>query len=146
DFSQKLFGASDEIRLPKIGEEIRRDKVSLAIQRQSAQAGVLAPVRGIIEKINRDVLRYPRLAHDDPYGEGWLLEVAATHLPNDLETLYTGQDSTQWMEEETSRLLEMLDPSVGATLQAGGGLVDDIIGQCPELGWDRLVKEFLRSA
>ena len=146
DFSQKLFGASDEIRLPKVGEEIRRDKVSLAIQRQSAQAGVLAPVRGIIEKINKDVLRYPRLAHDDPYGDGWLLEVAATHLPNDLEALYTGQDSTKWMEEETGRLLEMLDPSVGATLQAGGGLIDDIIGQCPELGWDRLVQEFLRSA
>lgn len=146
DFSQKLFGASDAIRLPGVGEEIRRDKVSLGINRQSAQAGVLAPVRGIIEKINRDVLRYPRLAHDDPYGDGWLLVVAPTNLPQDLDTLYTGQDSTQWIEAETGRLLEMLDPAVGATLQAGGMLVDDVVSQCPELGWDRLVKEFLRSA
>ncbi len=145
DFSQKLFGASDEIRLPRIGEEVRRDKVSLAIARQSAQAGVLAPVRGVIEKVNKDVLRHPRLAHDDPYGEGWLCVVAPTHLPQDLDNLYTGQEATQWIEAETSRLLEMLDPAVGATLQAGGGLVDDVIGQCPELGWDRLVKEFLRS-
>lgn len=146
DFSQKLFGASDEIRLPKIGEEIRREKASLAIQRQSAQAGVLAPVRGIIEKVNKDVLRHPRLTHDDPYGDGWLLVVAPTHLPKDVDNLLIGEASTHWIEEETGRLLEMLDPSVGATLQAGGGLIDDVIGQCPELGWDRLVKEFLRSA
>ncbi len=50
------------------------------------------------------------------------------------------------MEAETSRLLAMLDPAIGATLQAGGALVDDVYGQCPELGWDRLVKEFLHSA
>jgi len=35
---------------------------------------------------------------------------------------------------------------VGATLQSGGTIVDDVYGHYPQLGWARLVKEFLRSA
>jgi len=44
------------------------------------------------------------------------------------------------------KLLAMLEPSVGATLQSGGTIVDDVFGHYPQLGWARLVKEFLRSA
>ena len=146
DFSQKVLGASDDIRLPVIGQEIRRDKVGMALARQGASAGVLAPVVGIIEEVNPKVLKRPGLTHDDPYGEGWMMLVAPTNLRPDLENLVSGEDTTAWIEEETARLLAMLEPSVGATLQAGGSLIDDVYAQCPELGWDRLVKEFLRSA
>jgi coenzyme F420-reducing hydrogenase delta subunit/glycine cleavage system H lipoate-binding protein/Pyruvate/2-oxoacid:ferredoxin oxidoreductase delta subunit len=146
DFSQKLFGTSDDIKLPVIGQEIRRDKVEMALARQGATAGVLAPVVGIIEEVNHKVLNRPGLTHDDPYGEGWMMLVAPTNLRPDLENLVFGEASAAFIEEETSRLLAMLEPSVGATLQAGGSLIDDVYAQCPELGWDRLVKEFLRSA
>ena len=134
------------IRLPIIGQEIRRDKVGMALARQGANAGVLAPVVGIIEEVNQKVLKRPGLTHDDPYGEGWMIRVAPTNLKPDLEKLISGEGATAWIEEETARLLDMLDPAVGATLQAGGSLIDDVYGQCPELGWDRLVKEFLHSA
>jgi quinone-modifying oxidoreductase, subunit QmoB len=146
DFSQKVLGASDDLRLPIIGQEIRRDKVGMALARQGAGAGVLAPVVGIIEEVNHKVLKRPGLTHDDPYGEGWMMVVAPTNLRPDLDNLVSGEGSTAWIEEETAHLLAMLEPSVGATLQAGGALVDDVFAQCPELGWDRLVKEFLRSA
>jgi hypothetical protein len=75
-----------------------------------------------------------------------MMLVAPTNLRPDLENLVFGEASAAFIEEETSRLLAMLEPSVGATLQAGGSLIDDVYAQCPELGWDRLVKEFLRSA
>jgi glycine cleavage system H lipoate-binding protein len=146
DFSQKVLGSSDTIKMPVIGAEIRRDKAALALFRQKERAGVLAPVVGVIEEVNPQVLKRPGLVHDDPYGEGWMMLVAATNLQPDLATLVSGEGCATWIEEETSRLLAMLEPSVGATLQAGGSLIDDVYGQCPELGYDRLVKEFLRSA
>ncbi len=145
DFSQKILGSSDAVRMPVIGEEIFRDKASLALFRQGERAGVLAPVTGVIEEVNSKILQRPGLAHDDPYGEGWMMLVAPINLQPELKNLVSGEDSTAWIEEETTRLLGMLEPSVGATLQAGGALIDDVYGQCPELGWDRLVKEFLRS-
>jgi glycine cleavage system H lipoate-binding protein len=146
DFSQKVLGSSDEFNLPVIGAEIRRDKTALALFRQGSRAGVLAPVAGVIEEVNQQVLKRPGLTHDDPYGEGWMMLVAPLNLNADLGTLFSGEDSAAWIEDETTRLLAMLEPSVGATLQAGGALIDDVYGQCPDLGWDRLVKEFLRSA
>ncbi len=146
DFSQKVLGPGDEIRLPVIGEEIRRDKAALALGRQGGTAAVLAPLDGVVEAVNPQVLARPELAHDDPYGEGWLLVVAATNLKPDLEKLTFGEGNAAWIEEESLRLLGMLEPSVGATLQSGGVIIDDVYGQYPELGWERLAKEFLRSA
>ncbi|MCL4501809.1 MAG: hypothetical protein M1438_08115, partial [Deltaproteobacteria bacterium] len=146
DFSQRVLGPGDEIKLPEVGEEIRRNQAGLVLSRNSQKATVLAPLYGIIEAVNRKVLARPGLAHDDPYGDGWLLEIAPTNLEPDLDRMISGEDSAVWMEEETIRLLEMLEPSVGATLQTGGEIIDDVYGQFPQLGWERLVKEFLRSA
>lgn len=145
DFSQKVLGPGDGFRLPLIGEEIRREEATLALHRGKEQAAVLAPVYGVVEAVNPQVLKRPSLVHDDPYGDGWLMVVAATDLNPDLNHLVSGEKNAPWIEEEAMRLLSLLDPSVGATLQSGGGLIDDVYGQFPELGWNRLVKEFLHT-
>ena len=72
--------------------------------------------------------------------------MAATNLKPDLEKLTFGEGQRCLDRRGIPRLLAMLDPAVGATLQSGGSLIDDVYGQYPELGWDRLAKEFLRSA
>lgn len=145
DFSQKLLGPGDGIVLPVPGEEIRREMSPLTLFRQGEKAPVLAPVYGVIEAVNPKVLNRPGLVHDDPYGDGWLMMIAPTNLEPDLTHLVSGEASAPWIEEESLRLISMMEPAVGATLQSGGTMVDDIYGQYPELGWERLVKEFLRS-
>jgi hypothetical protein len=40
-------------------------------------------------------------------------------------------------------LLFIMEGTVGATLPSGGEVVDDVYGQFPNVGWRRLVKEFL---
>ncbi|MGA9755302.1 MAG: hydrogenase iron-sulfur subunit [Desulfobaccales bacterium] len=146
DFSQKLLGRADAIRLPEIGQEIRREEVALTLTRRGNQAAVLAPLDGIVEAVNPKVLKRAGLAHDDPYGDGWLMVIASTNLQPDLENLALGEDNLAWIEDESNRLVAMLEPSVGATLQSGGTIIDDVYGHYPKLGWELLVKEFLRSA
>lgn len=146
DFSQKLLGPGDGLQVPLVGEEIRRNLAHLILYRGKNLAPVLAPLYGVVEKVNPRVLSRPSLVHDDPYGDGWILEVAPISLEPDLATLIPGAQGVSWMEEETLRLINLLEPGLGATLQAGGVLLDDIYGQYPDLGWERLVKEFLRSA
>lgn len=145
DFSQKLLGPGDGLQVPIVGEEIRRNVANLVLYRGKNLAPVLAPLYGVVEKVNPKVLNRPSLVHDDPYGDGWILEVAPISLEPDLTRLIHGAQGVSFMEEETRRLIELLDPGVGATLQAGGVLIDDLYGQFPDLGWERLVKEFLRS-
>jgi hypothetical protein len=57
-----------------------------------------------------------------------------------------GQCNIAWMEQESHRLLGMLKSAAGITLPSGGVIVDDVYGAYPQLGWTRLVQEFLHSA
>ncbi len=146
DFCQKVLGPADRISLPKVGEEIHDDQVALTLFRQGKKAPVLAPLNGVIEAVNPKVRQRPGLAHDDPYGEGWLMVVTPTNLKPDLEKMLFGQCNVAWMVHESHRLLGMLESSMGITLPSGGCIIDDVFGLCPQLGWQRLVREFLHSA
>ena len=146
DFSQRVLGPADNLRLPKIGKEIHANEAALTLSRRGKKASVLAPLDGIVEVVNPKVRQNPGLAHDDPYGEGWLMVVTPTNLKSDLERMLFGLCNIAWMEHETQRLLGMLESSAGVTLPSGGILIDDVYGAYPEVGWERLVQEFLHSA
>jgi glycine cleavage system H lipoate-binding protein len=143
DFSQKVLGPADEVRLPKPGQKIKRDKTGLDLVRQGRKAAVLASLDGVVEVVNQRIQQRPRLAHDDPYGEGWLLVITPTNLKRDLEKMLFGRRNAAWIENETHKLLGMLESSAGVTLPSGGAIVDDLYGHYPDLGWERLVREFL---
>ena len=40
----------------------------------------------------------------------------------------------------------LLESSTGVTLPSGGTIIDDVFGHYPQLGWERLVQEFLHTA
>ncbi len=72
--------------------------------------------------------------------------VNPTNLKPDLDKLLFDRGNAAWIEDESHKLLAMLESSVGATLHSGGTIIDDVYGHYPQLRWARLVKEFLRSA
>ncbi len=146
DFSQKVLGPATEFTLPKIGQPIKANKPLVTLNRQGEAAKVLAPLSGVIEAVNPQVLEKPRLAHDDPYGKGWLFVVTPTNLRGNLAEMLFGQCNIAWTESEIIKLLGMLQGEPGVTLPSGGTLVDDVYGNYPQLGWQRLVHEFLHTA
>jgi glycine cleavage system H lipoate-binding protein len=145
DFSQKVLGPATTINLPKIGQQIKANEPFLTLGRQRKKAEVLAPLEGVIEAVNPKVQERPKVAHDDPYGEGWLFVVTPSNLKGDLETMLFGHCNIAWIKSEIHRLLGMLEAETGATLPSGGTLIDDVFGNYPKLGWKRLVHEFLHT-
>ena len=143
DFSQKLLGQADELKFPEIGKVYYQDHVCMALFRQGNKASLEAPVDGAIEAVNPKVRQDPGLINRDPYGEGWLFKVRPANLRQNLEKLFFGDSNATWIDQETHRLLYILDTTVGATLPSGGEVIDDVYGQFPNMGWRRLVKEFL---
>ncbi len=143
DFSQRLFGPADELRLPEPGQELQRDCPGWGMTRLGQEAAFLNPLYGVVEVVNPKVQHRARLAHDDPYGEGWLFVVSPTNLKPDLENMLFGRGNVVWIENEAHKLLGMLESTAGATLPSGGEIIDDVYGHYPQLGWQRLVKEFL---
>jgi glycine cleavage system H lipoate-binding protein len=142
DFSQKLLGPADEVRLPEIGKVYYQDHLCMALFRQGKKASFEAPVDGAIEAINPKVRQNPRLIHDDPYGEGWLFMVKPTNLQRSLENLVHGEANAAWIDEESHRLLHLMESTAGVTLPTGGTIIDDFHGNFPEIGWRPLVQEF----
>ncbi len=142
DFSQKILGPAEAIEFPVVGREYYQDHVCLALIRQGHKAKVLAPMDGIVQEINAKVQAQPTLVHDDPYGEGWLFRLKPTNLSRNLDTLYTGEIVANWIDQESHRLLGLMETTVGVTLPSGGSIVDDVYGHFPDLGWRRLVQEF----
>ena len=143
DFSQKIFGPADDIEFPEIGNVYYQNHICMALVREGHKAKFLAPVDGLIEEINPKVRQQPRLIHDDPYADGWLFLVKPINLKYNLATLHYGETNAAWIDQESHRLLSLMDTEIGVTLPDGGAIVDDVYGQFPKLGWRRLVQEFL---
>lgn len=141
DFSQKILGPADDLKLPEVGKIYYQDHICMALSRQKRLASVLAPVDGIVEAVNPEVCRQPGLIHDDPYGQGWLFLMKPINLPRNLEKLSYGEANTAWIDQESHRLLNLLGPAV--TLPDGGAIVDDVFGHYPQLLWGQLVRGFL---
>ncbi|MGB7912195.1 MAG: hypothetical protein WCF59_08210 [Desulfobaccales bacterium] len=142
DFSQKLLGPADWVKLPEIGKAYYQNHLCLALFRQGHKASFEAPVDGVIEVTNPKIEKTPSLMHDDPYGEGWLFVVKHSNLKRNLENLVYGEDAVIWIEEETHRLLNLLDSRLGVVLPDGGTIVDDVYGTYQEMEWRPLVHEF----
>jgi glycine cleavage system H lipoate-binding protein len=119
DFSQKILGPADRWKLPEVGKVFYQDHICLTQFRQEHKAPFLAPVDGVIESVNPKISQKPGLAHDDPYGEGWLFLVKPNNLPRNLENLLYGEANAAWIDQESHRLLHLMESKVGVTLPSG---------------------------
>ena len=63
----------------------------------------------------------------------------------EFKQLYYDEQSRQWMESETQRLMGMMGPEYKQLSALGGHAVRDIVGTYTNLRWPDLVKHFLRT-
>jgi glycine cleavage system H lipoate-binding protein len=143
DFSMRLFGPVDKIELPLIGEEVKFSDVGLSFKRKGKNADVLAPVTGIVTATNYEATKEPTVVKEEPYNEGWLMVIEPVEMKKNLKNLMYGSDTAAWISAEHQRLVEMVS-LVGMTY-ADGGCVEDVVGNVPELSWEKLTMEFLRT-
>jgi glycine cleavage system H lipoate-binding protein len=144
EFTSKVFGPVHTIRLPAVGDFLMQDDVGWVMLRNGHRAPVQSPVSGVVFAVNDRIKDHPELAHQDPYGNGWLCLLNPVSLEVNKKGLCSGKACFKWMEEENQRLLGLLGSRYEQMAATGGAPVDDIFGNCPDIDWDRLVKTFLR--
>ena len=143
DFVTRLFGPNKRLELPSLGDEVVQNETGWVLTRDNHRAEMLSPIQGVVTAVNQRVVETPELVHKYPYEMGWLFMVEPTKMKKNLKNLMTGKESTEWIENEATRLRDMVAGEYGATASAGGFPVDDIYGNLPEIAWERLVHEFL---
>ncbi|WP_049982097.1 glycine cleavage system protein GcvH [Halorubrum sp. BV1] len=75
DFAQDELGDVVFVELPDVGDEIAAGEAFGVVESIKAVSDLYAPVSGEVVAVNEDLFDRPELVNDDPYGDGWLLEV-----------------------------------------------------------------------
>ncbi len=146
DFAAKFLGESEKIQLPQRGQWVRQGQKIFGFVRDGKVVELVSPIEGEVTTLNEAVVRDPGLAHDDCYGDGWLLTVQAPDAKTMFRNLMGGELVRYWMEETASRLAAML-PYTGAMAlaQDGGTASHDIGRELPEEKFAEAAREFFLS-
>jgi glycine cleavage system H lipoate-binding protein len=145
DFATKLTGTVESITLPQRGTWIRQGQKLCTIHRDGSAVDMVSPIEGSVSDINEAVVRDPKLALRDPYGEGWLVTAHSPDARTNFRNLLGGSLARWWTEESASRLQRRMPMALGALAQDGGVAMDDITTQIPDAEWLPLAKEFFLS-
>jgi glycine cleavage system H protein len=63
------------VGLPQEGDEVKKEDVFGSIESVKAQSDLFSPLSGIVTKVNDPLEDSPEYVNDDPYDEGWLIEI-----------------------------------------------------------------------
>lgn len=143
DFGNRLVGPVDQMRLPSLGTRFKIGEESFILKREGHEAGVKAPLSGVVTAVNQRLTDYPICANQDPYSAGWVMLIDPFELRSDLKGLNFGMDSVKFIEAEAERLLGMIVDDPKAAAATGGQPISDVYGSFRDIGWDKLVKGFI---
>jgi glycine cleavage system H lipoate-binding protein len=146
DFASKLTGKLESITLPQRGQWIRQGGKICTLYRDDCAVDMVSPIEGTVSDINLALVKDPKLALRDPYGEGWLVTVQAPDAKTSFKNLFGGPLARWWTEESASRLQRHMPIAMaGALAQDGGVAMNDLSTHIPGHEWMSLAKEFFLS-
>lgn len=143
DFGTKLVGRADKFRLPSLGTRFKVAEESFIVEREGNEAGIKAPLNGIVTALNHKLLDFPEQSHRDPYCSGWVMLLDPIELRSDLKQLAFGVAAVRFVEAEAERLLSLITGEPASAAALGGEPIPDVYGSFKDMGWNKLVKSFL---
>ncbi len=75
DYGQQDLGEIIAVELPDVGEGIERGAAFGEIESVRTVQELMAPVTGKVVAVNTDLDDSPELVNEDPYHDGWIIEV-----------------------------------------------------------------------
>jgi glycine cleavage system H protein len=86
EFAQEELGDVVFVELPSVGDDLTAGEDFGVVESIKAVSDIYAPVSGEVVAVNEALIDQPELINEDPYGEGWLLEVEPSD-PDEFEAL-----------------------------------------------------------
>ena len=78
DFAQDQLGDIVYVQLPDVGSAVRAGDACGELESTKSVSDLFAPVSGTVAARNEALDANPELVNSDPYGEGWMVEIAPT--------------------------------------------------------------------
>lgn len=80
DYAQDALGDIVYVQLPETGETVTAGSACGEVESTKSVSEIFAPVSGEITVVNAQLDSTPEACNSDPYGEGWLFEIALSDL------------------------------------------------------------------
>jgi glycine cleavage system H protein len=76
DHAQDALGDIVFVQLPEVGEEVTPGNPIGEVESTKSVSDVYAPVAGVVAAVNDRLTDAPETINADPYGDGWLVDIA----------------------------------------------------------------------
>jgi glycine cleavage system H protein len=97
DFAQDELGDVVFVELPEVGDAVGIEDAFGVIESIKAVSDIYAPVSGTVTAANETLIDDPELVNEDPYGEGWMIELDPDDEA-DLEDLLSPEEYREQIE------------------------------------------------
>ena len=91
DYAQDQLGDIVNVNLPDVGQEVAAGAPMGELESTKSVSDLFAPVSGTVKARNEDLDAQPELCNRDPYGAGWIVDIAVSDA-SEAEKLMSAAD------------------------------------------------------
>jgi glycine cleavage system H protein len=98
-FAVDQLGDVTQVELPKEGETVRQAEVFGSVESVKAVSDLFAPLTGKVVKVNSPLSDSPEYVNEDPYDEGWMIQIALANA-KELDALMDAETYQTFLREQ----------------------------------------------
>ena len=99
DYGQSLIAEFSDLDIPSPGEKLSEGDILATAHGIGGEVlEFLSPATGVVTLANNKLLDYPDIISDDPYEDGWLIEMKID-VPEELDDLMSSDDYESYVQE-----------------------------------------------
>jgi glycine cleavage system H protein len=98
-FAVDQLGDVTMVELPEEGDTISKNDVFGTVESVKAVSDLFAPLSGKVVKINSPLNDTPEYVNEDPYDEGWMIQIELTK-PDETEELMSPEQYQAFVAEQ----------------------------------------------
>jgi glycine cleavage system H protein len=80
NYGQSELGRIISVDLPELGDKVEKGEPFAEVESQTTATELIAPVSGTVIAVNPELDAHPSVINEDPYNDGWLIEVRLKDL------------------------------------------------------------------
>ena len=97
DFAQRELSDIVYVEVETVGETLPQDTIFGPVEAIKTVSDLFMPVSGEVIAFNEPLIRKPEVVNADPYGEGWMIQIAMS-APEEWDTLLTAEEYRQLID------------------------------------------------
>ena len=97
DFAQRELSDIVYVEVETVGETLPQDTIFGTVEAIKTVSDLFMPVSGEVIAFNETLIRKPEVVNTDPYGEGWMIQIAMS-APEEWDTLLTAEEYRQLID------------------------------------------------